>query len=61
MPRLHRGNVNEAVRQHNVKIRTYQIRRALRFVGADKRFPSLSQLASRALEEFVDKLEASEK
>lgn len=58
MSRLHIGNMNDATALHNVKIRTYQIRRAMRFVGAGKRFPSLSQLATRALEEFVDKLEA---
>ena len=40
-----------------VKILDYHVNRARKFVGENKPYPSLSQLASRALSDICDKLE----
>ena len=40
-----------------VKVLNYHLVRAHEFVGDDKQFPSLSQLASRAVSDLCDKLE----
>jgi len=60
MARTLRGHMTNTP-SRTVKVRTYHIKRALKFVGDDKEFPSLSQLTTRALDEFVTNLEASQK
>ena len=42
-----------------VKMNAYEKKRASEYVGKNRRFPSMSQLITKAVNDLCDKLEAS--